>query len=1023
MKKNLLSIFLFSLLPCLSFSQSFSIRGNVTDKTDKSPLPGVSIIVKGTTIGTISDMDGNFTLSVNQGNTLVFSFIGYNKQEITITNAAALNIILEPENVDIDEVVVIGYGTVKKSDLTGSVSTVSSSNIKQSKSSGIDQAMQGRAAGVTVTANSGQPGKGVTVRVRGIGTVNNSDPLYVVDGVSLSEISFLNPGDIQSMEILKDASATAIYGSRGANGVVLITTNKGSSKSTKMNTSFDFYVGVQNKWKTLDLMNREQYARFKGYDPNDASYSGFSDWVYRKFGLSNNPYIPTDVKYEDYDTDWQNVVFRDNARISNYHFSVDGGSKEGSYAFSFGYFDQDGIIIASNFKRLTLRVNTTYKLSDHIKIGENLSLTNARNRGVATNNENYSVLNSAISFAPWDPVKYPDGRITPSTTTNLINPISMIENQNPKDQWNRLVGNVYMDITPLEGLTFKSDLGSDVSYGEAMNFKPKYNISPSDYMANNFLEHSYQKYFMWLWENTLTYHKLFEEHDLTLLAGMTAQEGSWDYLGASKTNLPNESPNMWYLDAATQNATAGGRGWEWAMQSYLGRIQYAYKSRYLLTFSVRRDGSSRLGENNKWGIFPSTALKWKISEEGFFEPLKPYLNTFNLKAGWGQTGNQEIGNYAFTTTINSGTSFVGYVFGQTQTLTAGAAPLRNANPDLSWEAAEQTNFGADFSMLESKVSVTMEYYIKNTLDMLVEVPVPGHVGVRYASMQNAGKVQNKGFEFSAEYKQNHKDFYYTVGGNFSITKNEVISLGGGENIYSAPFKGEFLTRTREGDPIGAFYGYQIAGIFQDEYDVEEYVNSEGKQIQPNAQPGDYKFVNQNDDNKIDQNDKVNLGNPFPDLTYGLNASLQYKGFDFQIFIQGVQGNELYNCNKYFTQGDGYTNLGSEMENAWHGKGTSNSLANPAGSANNLLASSRYIEDGSYLRLKNLQIGYSLPKSWTSKAGLTKMYFYLNATNLLTFTKYSGFDPEIGVTNGLDMGVDRGTYPQARIISIGATINL
>lgn len=993
------------------------------DKTDKSPLPGVSIIIKGTTIGTISDIDGNFTLSVNQGNTLVFSFIGYNKSETVISSSNRLQIVLEPENVDLDEVVVIGYGTVKKSDLTGSVGTISSSSIKQSKASGIDQAMQGRAAGVTVTSNSGQPGKGVTVRVRGIGTVNNSDPLYVVDGVPLSEISFLNPSDIQSMEILKDASATAIYGSRGANGVVLITTNKGSGKLTKMNTSFSFYTGIQNKWKTLDLMNREQYARFKGYDPNDASYTSFSDWVYREFQLQQNPYIPTDLNYENYDTDWQNVVFRDNARISDYHFSVDGGNKEGNYAFSFGYFDQDGIIIASYYKRLTFRVNTSYKLSDHIKVGQNLSLVNSKNRGVATNNENYSLLNSAISFAPWDPPKYPDGRITPSTTTNLINPISMIENQHPKEEWNRLVGNAYVEITPIEGLTLKSDFGTDVSFGEAGNFKPKFNISSSDYNSINFLEHSYKKYFMWLWENTATYHKTIGNHDLTLLAGITAQEGGDDYLGASKNNLPNEDPNLWYLDAATQDATVGGRASEWAMQSYLGRIHYSYNGRYYGTFTIRRDGSSRFGEKNKWGIFPSMALKWKISEEAFFEPMASVFNSFSLRAGWGQNGNQEIGNYSFTTTINSGSGYVGYVFGQTQTLTAGAAPLRNANPDLKWEAADQSNIGIDFSMLESKINVTMDYYIKNTIDMLVKVPVPGHVGVRYLSMQNAGKVQNKGFEFSAEYRDKKGQLNYTIGGNFSIVKNKIVSLSGGENIYEAVFKGESLTRTRGGDPIGAFYGYQTAGIFQDQYEVEEYVNSAGLKIQEDAKPGDFKFVNQNDDNKIDLNDKINLGNPFPDLTYGFNASADYKGFDLQLFFQGVYGNELYNCNKYFTQGNGYTNLGAEMENAWSGKGTSNTLPNPAGSAKNLLASSRYIEDGSYLRLKNIQLGYTLPNNLTQKVGLSKMHFYISAVNLLTFTKYSGFDPEIGVTNVLDMGVDRGTYPQARTFIIGASLSL
>jgi len=1025
MKRSILFILLFCSSSFISFAQTYNIVGTIISGDEKLPLPGVSIVEKGTTNGTSSDIKGNFRITVSAGSTIQISFVGYNKQEIVVSDDKPLSITLEPESAEIDELVVIGYGTVKKSDLTGSVSSVSSTNIKQSKVSGIDQAIQGRAAGVTVTANSGQPGAGVTVRIRGIGTVNNSDPLYVVDGVALTNISFLNPSDIKSMEILKDASATAIYGARGANGVILITTLKGE-QSTKMNTTFDYYTGVQSKWRTLDLMNREQYAKFVGYDPSDPLYTSFSDWVYKNYQLNTNPYIPTDINYENYDTDWQNVIFRDNARVSNYHFSANGGNKLSTYAFSLGYFDQDGIIISSNFKRFTFRVNSTHKLNDYLKVGENLSITNSNSRGVATNNENYSVLNSAISFAPWDPVRYPDGRITPSTTTNLVNPISMVENQHPKNEWNRLVGNVFFEITPISGLTFKSDIGTDGSYGSASNFKPKYDISQNDKMQYNFLEHSYQKYFMWQWENTLTYHKVFrQKHDLTLLAGMTAQEGNWDILSATKESIPNESSNLWYLDAATRNATAGGRAWEWSMLSYLGRVQYSYNSRYLLTFNIRRDGSSRFGVNNRWGVFPSLALGWKINDEEFFQPFKTYINTLKLRAGWGRIGNQEIGNYAYTPLVTTGSTFVGYVFGDTQTLENGAAPLTNPNKDLKWETTEQTNFGIDFSVLSSKLSMSVDYFIKDTKDMLVAIPVPAHVGVRYYSMQNAGTVRNKGIELTAEYKQDLGDFSFSVGGNISSAKNEVISLGGGEDIYAGGFKGENLTRTRVGDPIGSFYGYKINGIFQDKYDVEEYVNSNGVVIQPLANPGDYRIVDQNDDGKIDVKDKVNLGNPFPKFTYGLNAIINYKSFDFQMFFQGVYGNKIYNCNKYFLEGDGSTNLSVDMLNAWSGKGTSNTLVNPRTNKDplNLSASSKFIEDGSYLRLKTIQLGYTLPSKLTKKSGLTNLHIYISATNLLTFTKYSGFDPEIGVTNGLDMGVDRGNYPQARTYTIGATVNL
>ncbi len=1020
--KQIFILFFFSLSTIYRVNaQDISVTGKVISSEDNSPLVGANVTIKGSTRGMITDVNGSYTIKAKEGEILVFAYVGFIKQEIVIKSELIINVVLQAELKKLDEIIVIGYGTQKKSDITGSVVSVTSDQITQTPVSGIDQALQGRAAGVTVTSNSGQPGSGVTMRIRGIGTVNNSDPLYVVDGISLGNISFINPGDIESIEILKDASATAIYGSRGANGVVLINTRKGSQDG-KMTATIDVYKGVQNCWRKLDLMNSNEYAKFKGYDATDPTYSSFSDWVYKKFNLATNPYIPNNIDYSKYNTNWQDVIFRNNAQITSYHVSFEGGNKVSNYNISAGYFDQDGIIISSNFKRLTFRINSAHKVSRLISVGENVSFMNSSSKGVATNNENYSVLNSAISLAPWDPVRYPDGRITPSSTTNLKNPISMVEMENPHSSWNRIVGNVYTDITPFEGLTFKSDIGIDLSYGDGGNFKPKYFISANDNMSKNFLQKDYQKYSMWLWENTLTYKKVFaQKHDLTLLAGMTAQDGTWDYLGGSKSAIPNESPNLWYLDAATQDPTIGGRAWEWSMLSYLGRVNYSYNNRYLLTLSVRRDGSSRFGVNNRWGVFPSMAAGWKISEEDFFAPFKQTINQLKLRLGWGRIGNQEIGNYAYTTNIVSGTTFTGYVFGNPQAIIAGAAPLNIANNDLKWETTEQSNAGLDLAFFDNRLTASIDYFIKDTKDMLVAIPVPGNVGLRYYPMVNAGSVRNSGLEFSADYKQKIAEIFFSVGGNFSTINNKVLSLGGGEDIYSATFFGENLTRTRVGDPIGSFYGYQVAGIFQDKYDVQEHINSKGQEIQPTAKPGDLKFVNMNDDNKIDASDKVNLGSPIPKFTYGFNASIEFKGLDLQVFFQGVNGNKLFNCNRYFTEGNGYTNLGAEMINAWNGKGTSNSLPDPAGSADNLRASSRYIEDGSYLRLKNIQLGYKLPPGLVAKAGITSWRFYLSATNLLTFTKYSGFDPEIGITNGLDMGVDRGNYPQARTFTIGTTL--
>ena len=525
--RKILLLFLLSFWVLSSQAQVYTVKGTVLSAEDKQPLIGVSILVKGSTTGTVTDTEGKYELKVNRADTVLFRYIGFLGEEHVINSDRNLDISLTPEFENIEQVYVVGYGTQKKSDITGSVVSVSADEITQTPVSGIDQALQGRASGVMVTSNTGQPGSEMTVRIRGIGTVNNSSPLYVVDGVLLNNINYLNPNDIKSIEILKDASAAAIYGSRGANGVILVTTRKGTS--SKMNTTVDVYMGIQNRWKKLDLMNREQYAAFKGYTAADGN---FSDWVYNEFNLATNPYIPTDINYENYDTDWQDVVFRKNARISNYYISFDGGNEKSNYAISLGYFDQDGIIISSNYKRFTFRVNSSHKVTKYLKISENLSLNNSKNRGVATNNENYSVLNSAISLAPWDPVRYPDGRIAPSSTTNLKNPISMVEMENPYSTWNRIVGNIFIDITPFQDLTFRSNIGTDISYGEGGNFKPKYFISSNDNMPNNFLEHHYEKYTMWLWENTLTYQKtIASNHSLTFLAGMTAQDSKHDYLG------------------------------------------------------------------------------------------------------------------------------------------------------------------------------------------------------------------------------------------------------------------------------------------------------------------------------------------------------------------------------------------------------------------------------------------------------------------------------------------------------------
>lgn len=993
MKKALLIISLL-LLPFISIvAQVRSISGTVVSAEDKLPIPGATVVVEGTSIGTSTNNEGKYSLSVPAGTeALTFSFVGMKPQVVPIEGRSVINVELEEQSLEIDEVVAIGYGIQKKSDLTGAVSSISAEEISELPVMSVDQAMQGKVAGVQITQNSGAPGSDVMIRVRGIGTVNNSNPLYVIDGLATSSMNFLNPSDIKSIEVLKDASATAIYGSRGANGVIIITTKMGEKGRSEI--TFDAYNGIQETWRTLDMMNAEQYATIMGKDLSDPQYN-------------------------TYDTDWQNEIFQV-APMQNYHMSVLGGTEKSNYSITGGYYQQEGIIKGSDFERYTFRVNSSHQVNDRIKIGEHIAFTSQTKNSIPENNEYESVLNHAIGMAPYDPVYLEDGSLAPSTANNLENPVGMIKHTNDTYKSNRVVGNVFADIEIIDNLHFKSDFGVDISYGDFFMFIPEYNIAPDDQNLINVVIRNSEKWNNWQWENTLTYRNTFNEvHDITVLAGITAQESEYNNVYASKSNTPTNDPNFWYIDSATEDPTAGGGAWESSNASYLGRIIYNYASKYMLTASFRADGSSKFGPGKRYGYFPSASVGWKISEEPFFDPFTLYVDILKLRAGYGQVGNQDIGLYAYQTPIKG---LQNYVLGVNQEMVAGRAPFSVGNPNLQWETAEQLNVGFDLYALGNKISLTVDYYNKKTRDMLLRTPSAGIFGNVEYPWTNAGELVNKGWEFSLNYREQRNEFKYDVGVNFSTVTNEVLSLGnGGEAIYSGMFRGSFISKTEVGEPVASFYGLVTDGIFQNKYEVEEYVNSEGEIIQPFAQPGDFRFVDQNDDGTIDEEDKTYIGSPIPDFTYGFSFSASYKFIDFSMFFQGVYGNEIFNGNKYYTEGTGYYNLSADMVNSWDGENTSNELPNIDGSSNNLSLSSRYIEDGSYLRLKNIQLGFTLPKDLSDRLSVRKARLYVGATNLLTFTQYEGFDPEIGASGNLDIGIDRGTYPQPRTYLIGLNL--
>lgn len=1045
MKKQVL-IFFFLSLCVLTFGQNIQVQGLVTSADDGLPLPGVTVSQKGTSIATATDAEGKYSLSVPSSGILVFSFVGTKTQEKAFKQSATINVIMAPDAKMLDEVVAIGYGSMKKSDLTGSVATISSDQLKKTPSANLDQALQGRAAGVTVNANSGQPGAAAEVRIRGIGTVNNSAPIYVVDGIILTDISFLNPNDIESTEVLKDASSTAIYGSRGANGVILVTTKKGNVNG-KSEISFNTYIGWQSSWHKLDLMKRDEFVNtiIGMSDPNDHStgkYSsewnyfqknGFNAWLsaYRLGSDTHYPVVlstkyPTGFDYSSVDTDWQQAVFKKNALIQNYHVSIDGNTGKSNYSFSGSYFNQDGTIIGSNFKRFTLRANTSFQVRKWLKIGEDLTLATSEGRNAMNNNSSpgASILSAAIAMAPWDPVRYPQGthnksgddfggRIsTPSNFKNVVNPISMVENSHPSDKTERWVGDLYLEITPFKGLNFRSDVSWDISNTRHVLFKPAYELSNYDKVTENYLERNMGRYSTLIFENILTYAHKIKQHDFSIMVGQTTEEYNSYLISGSGSNIVNADEDHWYLNQTTDNrGYASDQVGRERRFSLLGRLQYSFKDRYLLTMNFRADGTNKFPENT-WGYFPSLALGWKISEENWMKNIS-WLDFMKIRVGWGRIGNDKIGNDAFSQTVfNSGPTFVDYVLGSTQTLVNGATVLTYINNGGKWELTETINAGVDFGFFHGLLSGNIDLFRRDTKDMLLTVKGPAYVGNRYDAQKNVGTVRNQGIEITLGHNHKLGSVDYSVNGNVSFISNKLTALNGGDKQYG----NGGLTINDQNYALYTLWGYKYEGIFKTDQEANDYYTGYTSDTNP-YHAGDAKYADISKDGKLGDDDKTDIGNPFPWLTYGLNLGANWKGLDVQLFFQGVYGNKIYNQMRTRTEGKGLeATLSTKMRDVWTVNNTSGTIPYAYGNSNNYAASSRFVESGAYLRLKNLQIGYSLPLGFISKVGIQKCRFYISGSNLFTITGYTGYDPEVGG------GIDYGNYPQSRTVMVGANLS-
>jgi TonB-linked SusC/RagA family outer membrane protein len=1029
MKVNLYKLIISVIFICLTTgltAQKFTVSGVVTDANDKTGIPGATVLEKGTTNGTISDVNGKYSITVsNDKDTLVITFIGYKKMEIPVGGRAVIDAVMSSVETELDEVVVIGYGTQKKKVVTGAIATVNSEQIERIPVLRVEQAMQGQTAGVQVTQMSGQPGEAPTVRIRGTGTTMDSNPLYVVDGMVVGGIDYLNPSDIQSIDVLKDAASAAIYGARAANGVVLITTKTGSAG--KMSLNFSTYYGIQNVGQTIEMMNADQYRMLMNEGARNASQT-------EPFDLNEVPKA---------NTDWQKELFTKNAPIMNYDLSIAGGNEKTTYASSVSYFSQQGIIGGqkSQFDRITARLNGDVKATDWFTFGSDLAYSNIFRRGIASNQSFNGAYSSALNLDPLTPlyetdtsvlnhppfsdqpvVTTSDGKvygISDYITAEVVNPIALLEMQTGETRVDKFVGNIYGEITFIEGLKLRSSLGTDLAYVNWDTYTPLYYLNGSQSNTDKTTVYkSVERYFNWQWENTLSYSKKIKDHNLSALVGTSAKEDNAENLNGFNADVPITDPDNVYLNMATDSAwRAYGGASSYALFSMFGRVTYDYKSRYAFTGIIRRDGSSNFGPNNRFGWFPSVGVSWMLTEENFMPKLGP-VDFLKLRASWGINGNDRIGYYQYVSTIDKSR---GYIFGGgSQT---GASPSYIENADVKWEESEQIDVALDAGLFDNRLTATVDYYVKNTKDLLETIEIPGYVG-NSPPVANVGSVQNKGVEMSVNWRHYLKKLHYYAGVNAAYNKNKMTKIGNEQGyLWGASWAiAGPVERCEEGMPISYFYGYKTDGIFQNEAEVWQHYGSNGLPLQPNAKPGDVRFVDVNGDNKIDEKDRTYIGNPTPEWTLGINGGIDYMNFDLSFLFTGAFGHQIFNGAQ--RQDLLYTNRPVSALGRWTGEGTSNEIPRYTWTDinNNYRVSDLYIENGDYLRLKNIQIGYTLPKKFLEKIKCGAWRFYVSAENLVTITGYSGADPEIGAISSLDIGIDRGIYPAAVTFRFGTSIS-
>ncbi|MBC6366171.1 TonB-dependent receptor [Algoriphagus sp. AK58] len=987
------------------------ITGTVKDPTGE-PLPGVTILVQGTTTGTVSDADGRFKINASEGDVLVFSFIGYQSQNIVIGSSSLLDIIMREDAKVLGEVVVVGYGSQELKNLTGSISSVNMKELNSVPLLNAAQALQGRAAGVSVTQATGAPGAPFVVQIRGVGSLGNTEPLFVIDGViGAGGANNINPNDIESIEILKDASSAAIYGSRAANGVVLITTKRG--KSGKPQVNFNSYVGLQEVWKKLDVLNAKQYAEYA----NEQQSNG---------GQAPIPNLRDPSALKDV-TDWQDAIFR-TAPIQEYNLSISGGTDNTKYLISGGYMDQQGIVESTGFKRYSFRANTDFNLGK-ITIGESFQMGYTSTQG----DENFAMMNS-LFMPTYIPIYNPNnlgGFDGPNVADGMDakNPLRILELTDITRNAVSLIGNAYINYEIIPGLNMKFSGSIDYGMNRNYNYTPVYFAGERD--VNNFttLSENALERNSPLWEGTIDYRKSIKSHNFSFLAGYTRQSFHSRSLGVNTRNFPNTTIRV--LSAANEVTSATGQEQTWALESFLSRVTYDYKGKYLFTGVVRQDGSSRFAEGNRTGVFPSLSLGWRISDESFMESLG-FINDLKLKYGWGQLGMQEIGLYPYLATL---TGTIRYIFGENQQPVPAITQRALANRDISWETTTQSNFGLDATLFNNSVNLSFDYWLRDTDDMLLQVPVAASSGISVAPTLNAGSVRNRGIDLSLGYQLNRSQFNFGINGNFGLLlENVVTSLGARTQPL---FGAESLNRSVVGQSIGHFFGHRFDRIYQTQAEIDadnEMARSKGFNVYQtaNTKPGDIRFKDLNGDGVVNALDREVIGNPIPKFNFGSTLNFGYKNFELSMMIQGMSGFEAYNKDRariLESMTRAFNTTTSVLER-WTTNNPSTTMPRAvAGDPNgNARFSDRWMEDGSFVRLKIATLAYSIPTTALNKAfnnSISSVRVYVTGQNLLTFTNFSAWDPEFtsrqSSFNNMYRGVAESIYPQARTYLLGVQV--